>query len=78
MSQMREQTATLVSSVREEISGDDSIPLETSLQRAWIAFRLANMESEAFGARSFEWVALGGIFDAIKDIEDEERTLSRR
>lgn len=78
MSQMREQTATLVSSVREEISGDDSIPLETSLQRAWIAFRLANMESEAFGARSFWWVALGGIFDAIKDIEDEERTLSRR
>ncbi|TBU35150.1 RdRP-domain-containing protein [Dichomitus squalens] len=78
MSQMREQTATLVSSVKEELSGDDEIPPETSLQRAWIAYKLANIEGEAFGARSFSWVALGSIFDAIKEIEDEDRALARR
>lgn len=71
MSQVREQTATLVSGVRAEITGGDDGPVETSLQRAWIAYRLASMEGDAFGARSFAWIALGGIFDAIKEIEEE-------
>ncbi len=77
MSQMREQTATLVASVKAELSGDDDVPSAESLRRSWIAYRLANMEGDIFGARSFGWIALGGIFDAVKEIEDEERTLSR-
>ena len=44
MSQMREQMATLVSSIKDEIAGGDTVPLESSLQRAWIAYRLAIME----------------------------------
>lgn len=78
MSQMREQMATLVSSIKDEIAGGDTVPLESSLQRAWIAYRLASMEGEVFGARSFAWIALGSIFDAIKDIEDEAPQVSRR
>ncbi|KAI1797790.1 RdRP-domain-containing protein [Ganoderma leucocontextum] len=78
MSQMREQTATLVSSIKAEIAGGDDVPFETSLQRAWIAYRLASMEDDTFGARSFAWIALGSIFDAIKEIEEDERTVSRR
>ena len=73
MSQMRERMATLVSSVKDEIAGGDTIPSESSLQRAWIAYRLAIMDDDAFGARSFAWIALGSIFDTIKDIEDEDR-----
>ncbi|KAI0757093.1 RdRP-domain-containing protein [Daedaleopsis nitida] len=78
MSQMREQTATLVGSVKGEISGDEDIVSEESLRRTWIAYRLAGLEGDIFGARSFGWIALGGIFDAIKEIEDEQRTQTRR
>lgn len=78
MSQMREKTASIVGSVKGEIAGDDEVPSEISLHRAWIAYRVAAMEEDTFGARSFGWVALGCIFEAIKEIEEEERTVSRR
>ncbi|KAI0724458.1 RdRP-domain-containing protein [Cerioporus squamosus] len=78
MSQMREKTATLVGNVMGEIAGDDSVPSDESLRRAWIAYRLAIMEGDIFGARSFAWIALASIFDGIKGIEEEERTVSRR
>lgn len=78
MSQMREQTATLVGSVKDQIAGDEEMPSGESLRRAWGAYRLANLICDSFGARSFAWIALGNIFDAIKEIEEEERTVSRR
>ncbi|EJF66614.1 RdRP-domain-containing protein [Dichomitus squalens LYAD-421 SS1] len=78
MSQMREQTATLVDSMQCGIAGDDGVASDQSLYRAWVAYRIAIMEHNAFGARSFAWIALSSIFDAIKDIEVEERTTSRR
>ncbi|KAF9821946.1 hypothetical protein IEO21_00376 [Rhodonia placenta] len=77
MSQLREQTATLVASVRDEIAGEIDTPSEKSLERAWIAYNIALMEDDYFGARSFAWIALGEIFDAIKDIEEEDRRLLR-
>ncbi|CCM00938.1 uncharacterized protein FIBRA_02985 [Fibroporia radiculosa] len=77
MSQMREQTATLVNSVRVEISGDDDTPAEESLRRAWIAYKVALIDPDYFGARSFTWIAMGEIFDAIRDIEAEDRKLLR-
>ena len=70
---MREQTATLTSDIRNELTGED-LPLAQRLQRAWIAFRVATLKEDQFGARSFGWLALGAIFDAIKEIEEEERT----
>ena len=78
MSQMREKTATLVGNIKGEITGDDDIPWELSLERAWVAYRVAVVEEDVFGAQSFGWVALGCIFDAIREIEDEERTTLRQ
>ncbi|KAI0762892.1 RdRP-domain-containing protein [Fomes fomentarius] len=82
MSQMREQTATLVGNVKREISGDNDVLPEMSLQRAWTAYRLSRFKDDDFGARSFGWIVLGCIFDAIKEIEVEEeeaeRTSTRR
>ncbi|KAI1797788.1 RdRP-domain-containing protein [Ganoderma leucocontextum] len=74
ISQMREQTSTLVTRVKRTIAGDDDILPDESLYRAWVAYRLAITEHNAFGARSFGWIALSGIFDAIKEIEEEERS----
>ncbi|RPD82652.1 RdRP-domain-containing protein [Lentinus tigrinus ALCF2SS1-7] len=78
MSELREQTGALVGNVKGEIAGDDSVSSDESLRRAWTAYRLATLEGDIFGARSFSWIALGSIFDAIKEIEEEERTVSRR
>ncbi|KAI0724457.1 RdRP-domain-containing protein [Cerioporus squamosus] len=77
MSQMREQTMTLVDSVKDEIHGNEDTSHEAGLQRAWTAYRLAYVEGDTFGARSFAYIALSSIFDGIKDIE-QERTLARR
>ena len=61
----------LVGAVKAEISGSDEVPAETSLRRAWVAYRLGSMEQDTFGARSFAWIALGNIFDAIKELEED-------
>ncbi|PCH33560.1 RdRP-domain-containing protein, partial [Wolfiporia cocos MD-104 SS10] len=73
MSQLREQTSILVSAVRAEISGDDETLLEDSLKQAWIAYKVALIVDDYFGARSFALIALGEIFDAIKGIEEVDR-----
>lgn len=72
MSQMREQATSLVDGVRQELSGEEGTLPEKSLERAWVAFRMAEIEEDAFGARSFVWIALGEIFEAIKTIEETE------
>ncbi|KAJ3556934.1 hypothetical protein NM688_g1751 [Phlebia brevispora] len=72
MAQMREQATALMDGVRYEISGEEGTLPERSLQRAWAAFRLADIKEDAFGARSFAWVALGEIFEAIRVIEETE------
>ncbi|KZT74711.1 RdRP-domain-containing protein [Daedalea quercina L-15889] len=77
MSRLREQTSSLVKAVRAEISGPDGTPSETSLERAWVAYKVALIQGDYFGARSFAWVALGEIFDAIRDIEEEDKKLMR-
>ena len=72
MSHMREQATVLVDGVRDELEGEEGTLVEKSLERAWVAYRLAEMEGDAFGAKSFAWVALGVIFEAIKEIEEDE------
>ncbi|KAF7791939.1 hypothetical protein EIP86_002965 [Pleurotus ostreatoroseus] len=72
MSQMREQATTLVDSVRYDLSGEEGTLPERSLQRSWVAYRLAEIKEDTFGARSFAWIALGEIFEAIRVIEDTE------
>ena len=74
MSRMRDQTTLLVQSVSHELAGEDGTLHEKSLERAWVAYQLACIEQKHgyFGAKSFGWIALGEIFDAIRDIEESE------
>lgn len=77
MSKMREQTDILVRGIREELAGDDDTTFEECLERAWLAWKLSIAQQKSFGAKSFGWVALGAIFEASKQIEDERREGSR-
>jgi hypothetical protein len=70
MAKLREQTNLLVTGIREELMGDEGCELEDGLMRSWLAWELSNID--AFGAHSFGWIALGGIFEAIKDIEERD------
>jgi RNA-dependent RNA polymerase len=73
MGKMRELTDRLVREIREDIAGEDDTTLESPLERAWAAWQLSVAKSESFGARSFGWIALGVIFEAVKDIEEALR-----
>jgi len=73
MAKLREQTSLLVTDIREDLWGDEDLPLEDALMRAWVAWEFSAIEKNAFGAKSFGWVALGGLFEAIKDIEERDR-----
>jgi hypothetical protein len=72
MARMRELTDQLVRAIRDELTGDDE-SLYGALERAWVAWNLSLQKGDIFGAMSFGWVALGGIFEAIKEIEEAVR-----
>lgn len=71
MSKLRENTDIVVSSIRDELMGDEEDPL-MALGRSWAAWQIGVAEKDAFGAKSFGWIALGGIFEAIKEYENEQ------
>jgi RNA-dependent RNA polymerase len=75
MSKLREQTDHLVRGIREQLAGDEDSTQEQRLNRAWFAWELsiAERKHKRFGAHSFGWIALGAIFEAIKDLEGEGR-----
>ena len=72
MAKLRDQTNLLVTIIREDLMGDEDLPLEDRLDHAWVAWEFSAVEKDAFGAKSFGWVALGVIFEAIKDIQDRD------
>jgi hypothetical protein len=72
MAKLREQTNLLVTGIREDLMGDEDLPLEEGLMRAWVAWELSAVERDVFGAKSFGWVALGGVFEAFKDIDERD------
>lgn len=71
MTRMRARSTALVDSVHADLQGEDGMLPARSLERAWVAYRLANIEDDTFGARSFAWIALGDIFEALRAIKDE-------
>ncbi|KAI0079598.1 RdRP-domain-containing protein [Panus rudis PR-1116 ss-1] len=73
MAKMREQSNMLVQSVGQQIEGDEGTLPEKSMERAWVAYRISLLEQSSFGAKSFGWIAMGEIFDAVKTIEESER-----
>lgn len=78
MSQLREQTSFLVKYVRDELSGDDDSSQYDWLAKAWTAWKVSRHLKDRFGAHSYGWIALGEVFDAIKAIEQDGMSSSRR
>ena len=78
IAQLREQTGYLIKYLREELSGDDESSQYDWLATAWAAWKVSRQFKDRFGAHSFGWVALGEVFDAIKAIEQDTKSSSRR
>ncbi|KAF8912826.1 RNA-directed RNA polymerase 2 [Gymnopilus junonius] len=74
MAALRSSTDILVRGIREQLRGEDSEGPYEDLQRAWLAWQLALAHKNDFGAQSFGWVALGAIFEAIREIEASTNT----
>lgn len=72
MAQMREQISLLTDHIATRLHGGDGGYLYEVLKRAWIAFRLSAIRPESFGSKSFRFLAIHEIFDAIKRIVAEE------
>jgi len=71
MAKLRESTDVLVRGIREELGEGVSTAY---LKRAWMAWELSITQTQRkeFGAQSFGWVALGAIFDAIRELKESD------
>jgi len=78
ISQLREQTSFLVKYVRDELAGDDDTSQYDWLATAWTAWKVSRRLKDRFGAHSYGWIALGEIFDAMKAIDQDRTSTSRR
>lgn len=68
MSKLREQMDILVKSVRSELVSEED-EFRTRLSKAWALWRVTQAERELMGARTLGLIALGSIFDTIKEFE---------
>jgi RNA-dependent RNA polymerase len=66
---MRTSTADLVKRVRADLTGDDWDDDYDCLLRSWVAWECSVSLDDVFGAKSFGWVALASIFEALKALE---------
>jgi len=78
IAQLREQTSYLVKSVQEVLQGDEETSQYEWLATAWAAWKVSRHLKDRFGAHSYGWIALGEVFGAIKAIEQEETSTTRR
>jgi RNA-dependent RNA polymerase len=67
MGKMRDQSAILVNAIRGELAGDDEMPMEMWLKKAWIAWRFSMVEADndTFGAKSFGIIAIGSVSNLL-------------
>ena len=80
---LRDDTDMLVKEVRDSLEGDGTLDSIGRLHRsfhAWLgAVRLSRGSTRPiFGAKSFAWVALGAVFESIRDIEAERERVQFR
>ena len=74
ISKLRDQTSLQVKGVRNELASEDDM-FETKLNKAWALWRVTQEERDVMGARTLGLIALGVIFDTIKEFEEELRNL---
>jgi RNA-dependent RNA polymerase len=55
LEQMREVTNVIVRDARDELKGGEDSTLEEWLRRSWVAWKLANLEEDNIGGKSFWW-----------------------
>ena len=72
ISKLRDQTSLQVKGVRNELISEED-GFETKLAKAWALWRVTQEERELMGARTLGLIALGVIFDTIRDFEEEMR-----
>jgi len=72
ISKLRDQTGLQVKGVRNELVSEED-GFETRLRRAWALWRVTQEERDLTGARTLGLIALGIIFDTIKELEEEDR-----
>ena len=72
MSKLRDQTDFQVKGVRNEVISEED-EFKTKLKKAWALWRVTQEERELMGARALGLVALGVIFDTIREFEEEMR-----
>jgi len=70
ISKLRDQTNLQVKGVRNELISEEDGFL-TKLAKAWALWRVTQEERDLVGARTLGLIALGVIFDTIKDFEEE-------
>lgn len=84
MAHLRTQSDELVKKIRAELSGegmsdgasthiDSDEDLEDWLLRSWVAWHISTKQEKKFGARSFGIVALGSIFECVRELDERER-----
>ena len=73
ISKLRDQTGWQVKGLRNELIHEDD-GFETKLRKAWALWRVTQEERELMGARSLGLIALGVIFDTIKEFEEDARS----
>jgi len=75
ISKLRDQTDLQVEGVRNELVSEED-GSKTKLAKAWALWRVTQGEREAMGARALGLIALGLIFDTIREIEEEMKGCS--
>lgn len=70
ISKLRDQTSLQVKGVRNELSSEED-GFETRLNKAWALWRVTQEERDLMGARTLGLIALGVIFDTIREFEEE-------
>jgi hypothetical protein len=70
ISKLRDQTGLQVKGVRNELVSEGD-GFETKLSKAWALWRVTQEERDVMGARTLGLIALGVIFDTIREFEEE-------
>lgn len=70
---MRETTDIVVRRTKQDLMGGEEVRAEESLKRAWTAWQYTLTKGQEFGARSFGFVCLLVIFEAMKEMDDMDR-----